>query len=290
MYRFSLWASGFALSAAGFLSGQPAPMLLASALAASVATNAITTAEQKKNHHRLLAPLESQINLIQAEGQQRVQAMEAKVQDYQILNQELHQQIRSLQTSQRLIVSKHQKIQHQQAVFSTQLQQQGLQLQQFNKQAVVQPSAQPKNKVVSLTVPAKLAQKTAHIVIDGNNFTKNTNELGLRIDWKGLKVALAGLAQDCDSFILKYYTGVFERPTVEQQAKLRRLEALKYQVVALPVVRQGQDQWKTLGDDLAIAVDLMESAGRQDHVILVTGDGDFLPLIEKLDLLPNKNI
>lgn len=36
MYRFSLWASGFALSAAGFLSGQPAPMLLASALAIAV--------------------------------------------------------------------------------------------------------------------------------------------------------------------------------------------------------------------------------------------------------------
>lgn len=282
MYRFSLWASGFALSAAGFLSGQPAPMLLASALAASVATNAITTAEQKKNYRRLLAPLETQINDMQAEAQQRVQAMEAKVQDSQILHQDLHQQIQNLRTGQRLITSKHQKIQHQQTVLFAQLQQQGQQLQQFSKQATVRPASQPNNKVVTLPVSAQPAQTTAHIVIDGNNFSKNTQELGLPIDWKGLKVALADLAQDCDTFILKYYTGVFERPTVQQQAKLDRLKALKYEVVPLPVTRQGRDQWKTLGDDLAIAVDLMESAGPQDQVILVTGDGDFLPLIDKL--------
>jgi len=41
---------------------------------------------------------------------------------------------------------------------------------------------------------------------------------------------------------------------------------------------QRENGWKTLGDDSAMGLDLIEAVKPGDCVILVTGDGDFISL------------
>jgi len=50
-----------------------------------------------------------------------------------------------------------------------------------------------------------------------------------------------------------------------------------YEVITFPL-SQRENGWKTLGDDSAMGLDLIEAVKPGDCVILVTGDGDFISL------------
>lgn len=280
MKTLSLLSSGLLLIATGILTEQSMATMLGTAIAASVTTTAISTTEQKKKTNSALQTLETAIAYTETTTQQKIEAIEQKVKITTKTTDKISKEIQILQTSKRLIISKLQTAQKQQTIFSGKLNDQQQQLTTLKAQPPILQFQKTEKKVLSLL--PKQRQTATHISIDGNNFSKTAEEIGLIIDWKSLKVALAEQAQGTDSFILKYYTGLYEHPTYEQQSKLNYLKSLKYDVVSLPLSRQANGKWKTIGDDMAIGVDLMDSVQAGDRVILVTGDGDFVPLIQKL--------
>ncbi|MEB3123857.1 MAG: NYN domain-containing protein [Snowella sp.] len=280
MKTLSLLTSGIILTATGILTGQNMATMLGTAIAASVTTTAISTSEQKKKTNSTLKTLETAIANTETAIQQKIETIEQKVKIATKTTTKVTKEIQVLQTSKRLIISKLQTAQKQQTIFSGKLNDQQQQLTALKTQPPI-PQPQKTDKKVLSFLP-KQRQTVTHISIDGNNFSKTAEELGLTIDWKALKVALAEQTQGTDTFILKYYTGLYENPTYEQRSKLNYLKSLKYEVISLPLSRQGNGKWKTIGDDMAIGVDLMDSVQPGDQVILVTGDGDFFPLIQRL--------
>ncbi|MBE9203731.1 NYN domain-containing protein [Synechocystis salina LEGE 06099] len=288
----SLLASGLTLATVGLVSGQSALMATGTGMVSATGVSAVATVEQKKKFASALRQLEDNLASSQGQMQASVAAIAEQVNHLAqatAVTEKISQQVQRVHTSNRLVVGKLQKYQQQHLAMAATLERQGQELAQLRQQTpksippaigIAEPAV---SKVVSL-VP-NLPQRTpttAHIVIDGNNFSKNAQELGLEIDWKFLKVTLANLAKDSDGFNLKYYGGVYKKPTQAQREKLKHLRDLKYEVVSLPVAQLPNGQWKTLGDDMAIGVDLMDAAQPGDEVILVTGDGDFLPLVDKL--------
>lgn len=280
MKTLSLLSSGLLLTATGIFTGHSMATMLGTAIAASVTTTAISTTEQKKKTDSALQTLKTAIANQATTTPQKIAALEEQLQTITQTTDKISQTVHTLQTSKRLVISKLQATQQQQTIFLGKLNHQQQQLTALKAQRPIPQSPKKEKSVLSLL--PKPRKTVTHIVIDGNNFSKTTEEIGLRIDWKALKVALAEQAQATDSFILKYYTGLYEHPTQEQQSKLNYLKSLKYDVIALPLSRQANGKWKTIGDDMAIGVDLMDSVQAGDHVILMTGDGDFLPLVQKL--------
>ncbi|MBE9240787.1 NYN domain-containing protein [Synechocystis salina] len=288
----SLLASGLTLATVGLVSGQGALMATGTAMVTASGASAITVVEQKKKFDSVLRQLEDNFASSQGQMQASMAAIAEQIsrleQDTKV-TEKMAQKVDRVHTSNRLVVGKLQKYQRQHLVMAATLEQQGQELEQLQQKTpksippIVSVSEAGASKIVSL-VPNLTQQisTTAHIVIDGNNFSKNAQELGLEINWKFLKVALVALAEDSDGFNLKYYGGIYQKPTQAQREKLKHLRDLKYEVVSLPVAQLPNGQSKTLGDDMAIGVDLMDCARSGDEVILVTGDGDFIPLIEKL--------
>jgi uncharacterized LabA/DUF88 family protein len=187
-------------------------------------------------------------------------------------------EVRTLKTNSRLLVGATQKVQHQQKLTTATLNQQQQQLNQLTPQEKPTPEIETEKRVIPL--PQK-RQTVTHIYIDGNNFSKTTETLGLEIDWKALKIALVEPAKQTDTFTLKYYTGLHEHLSPNQKQWLHHLKQLNYEVITFPL-SQRENGWKTLGDDLAMGLDLIEAVKPGDRVILVTGDGDFIPLVERL--------
>ncbi|MBE9174844.1 NYN domain-containing protein [Synechocystis salina LEGE 06155] len=288
----SLLASGLTLAAVGLVSGQGTLMATGTAIVTASGASAITVVEQKKKFDAALRQLEDNFASSQGQMQASMAAIAEQVNHLAqatVVNGKVSQQVQRVHTSNRLVVGKLQQYQQQHLAMAATLEQQGRELSQLRQLTpksippVLTMSEPAVSKVVSLVpnLPQQIPT-TAHIVIDGNNFSKNAQELGLEINWKFLKVTLAALAKDSDGFNLTYYGGVYQKPTQAQREKLKHLRDLKYEVVSLPVAQLPNGQWKTLGDDMAIGVDLMDAAQPGDEVILVTGDGDFLPLIDKL--------
>jgi uncharacterized LabA/DUF88 family protein len=152
--------------------------------------------------------------------------------------------------------------------------------------------------------PAPGAERTA-IFIDGWNFARATYEgLGIRVDFKRL---LATLANGRILLRAIYYIGEWteeghalvaglrrarvveggapppepheaERKRLQQLGFIRMLNRNGYQVVKRPVVVFADGSTKAdIGIDLAI--DMLSLAARCDRMILVSGDGDFVPAV-----------
>ena len=288
----SLLASGLTLATVGLISGQSSLMATGTGIVSATSVSAVAIVEQKKKFASTLSRLESNLTSTQGEIQGSVAAIAEQVNHLAgatAVTEKVSQQVQRIHTSNRLVVGKLQKYQQQHLAMVATLERQSQELEQLRQSKLksIPPVASiaelAANKVVTLVpnLPQR-TETTAHIVIDGNNFSKNVQELGLDINWKFLKVTLATLANDSDGFKLKYYGGVYNKPTQAQREKLQYLQNLKYEVISLPFAKLPKGQWKTLGDDMAIGVDLMDAARPGDEVILVTGDGDFLPLIGKL--------
>jgi uncharacterized LabA/DUF88 family protein len=61
------------------------------------------------------------------------------------------------------------------------------------------------------------------------------------------------------------------------------LEGLHYEVIGLPILpRPDSNTVKTVGDDVKILVDMLGEVKQQDRVILLSGDGDFVPALAEL--------
>src|SRR2546423_4237449 len=119
------------------------------------------------------------------------------------------------------------------------------------------------------------------LFIDGANLHAAVKSLGFDIDYKRL---LREFQSRGDLLRALYYTAVIEdqefssiRPLIDW------LDYNGYTVVTKPT-KEFIDQTgrrKIKGNmDIELAVDAMELAGRIDHMVLFSGDGDFRPLVE----------
>ena len=119
------------------------------------------------------------------------------------------------------------------------------------------------------------------VFIDGANLYQAAKALGFDIDYKRL---LQTLATDCRFVRAYYYTALLDeqeyspiRPLVDW------LDYNGYTMVTKPLKEftQSTGRRKFKGNmDVEITVDVMEMSASLDHVVLISGDGDFRRLVE----------
>jgi uncharacterized LabA/DUF88 family protein len=119
------------------------------------------------------------------------------------------------------------------------------------------------------------------VFIDGANLYQAAKALGFDIDYKRL---LHTLSAECRFVRAYYYTALLDeqeyspiRPLVDW------LDYNGYTMVTKPLKEftQATGRRKYKGNmDVEITVDVMEMSNRVDHVVLISGDGDFRRLVE----------
>ncbi|MEB3124028.1 MAG: NYN domain-containing protein [Snowella sp.] len=190
-------------------------------------------------------------------------------------------ELRTHSTRQRSVLSNLDKIQHKQKRLDLTLANHEKQLLSFKTQPSL-PPMRKKETVVAITssqgsIPVK------RVYIDGNNLKYAAEALDIQIDFKSLKIAIAELGSQTDHQLdFNYYIGSSPHKNYGQERSLKRLDQLGYNVTALPVIVQENKTMKTVGDDIAIATDMMKNVKKGDEVILVSGDGDFLPVVQAI--------
>ena len=119
------------------------------------------------------------------------------------------------------------------------------------------------------------------VFIDGANLYQAAKALGFDIDYKRL---LQTFSTDCRFKRAYYYTALLDeqeyspiRPLVDW------LDYNGYTMVTKPLKEftQATGRRKFKGNmDVEIAVDIMEMCPHLDHIVLISGDGDFRKLVE----------
>jgi uncharacterized LabA/DUF88 family protein len=121
------------------------------------------------------------------------------------------------------------------------------------------------------------------VFIDGANLYSSAKTLGFDIDYKRLLEEFQARGTLVRAF---YYIAVHES---QEYSSIRPLidwlDYNGYTVVTKPAkefVDAGGRRRIKSSMDVELAVDAMELAGRVDHMVLFSGDGDFRPLVEAL--------
>ncbi|MFP4028232.1 MAG: NYN domain-containing protein [Candidatus Brocadiia bacterium] len=97
-----------------------------------------------------------------------------------------------------------------------------------------------------------------------------------KVDYSKLLGELVGGRQ-----LIRSVAYVVQKPDVDQDAFLEALRRAGYEVKIRELTVR--DDGSARGDwDVGITVDVMTMANRLDTIILVTGDGDFLPLVDAI--------
>ena len=122
------------------------------------------------------------------------------------------------------------------------------------------------------------SQSNSFVYIDGNNFCRSAKDLKLKIDYAALKDFLAKDEQTK----FKFYDGVGTNTNYPQKRLHSRLKKLGYKVFPLPKVERPDGLCKTIGDDLQIATHILTDVKPGDEMILVSGDGDFFPVVSQV--------
>jgi len=124
--------------------------------------------------------------------------------------------------------------------------------------------------------------RTTAVFIDAANFYPSTKRLNLICDYR----LLYKLLRDHNDILrIYYYTAIKSEGHVKIKPLLDYLDFNGYTIVTKPS-REFTDSagdTRTKGNmDSHIIVDMLEIANSVDHIILFSGDGDFLYPIEKL--------
>jgi uncharacterized LabA/DUF88 family protein len=188
-------------------------------------------------------------------------------------SQALEKKLGCCYSAQRLYLAKIDKLQHQQkGVLTTISQLQG------QVAAVAKPAAVEVDRSMPLKFAATVPKPVTRVYIDGNNLNFAIAELPIEINYQALQIELSRMAQ---TTTFKYYMGLREEVSEGQRRFMEYLGGLRYEVVTLPVVyRSNSDSFKTVGDDVRLAIDMLGEVNAGDRVILVSGDGDFGPVVE----------
>jgi uncharacterized LabA/DUF88 family protein len=205
-------------------------------------------------------------------------SLQAKLSDTEHELNKLEQKVRVQNTCQRLYLSKIDKLQHQQKVITGNLTQ--LQHKLDNQTASKSENHRQISQALSVTSLPNTQTSVTHIYIDGNNLSFALERLQIEVDYDALRIELS---QNATTTTFKYYTGVHSPMTDGQKRFLNYLEGLHFEVIGLPILpRSDSNNPKTVGDDVKIVVDMLGEVKQQDRVILVSGDGDFVPAIVEI--------
>lgn len=123
-------------------------------------------------------------------------------------------------------------------------------------------------------------QNRVAIFIDGANLYHSASQLGHEIDYAELLTLLNQKATSSQAF---FYTGI-DSSNQQQQRFLFRLKHLGYQIITKEVIKRADGSWKA-NLDVELALDMMALVDSYDIAILVSGDGDFAEVIERVQNL-----
>lgn len=161
-------------------------------------------------------------------------------------------------------------------------------IQARNNNVIVKKNAsatkiEPLKLAKSAPVSLRNRQSKTVVLIDEANYYNGCKDLGIKPDYKELKHQLMPETGD---FEFRIYIGVFEPPSPKQIRIIRKLNSLGYKVVQLPINTNQYSGYQVKGDDVSLSCDLVEKVCLQeitpeDKVIIVTGDGDYFPALEK---------
>ena len=158
-------------------------------------------------------------------------------------------------------------------------------LKKFKKRYKQQAAAIAKqvDKLITLTLTDdschnNLPPSRSFVYVDGNNFRDLIEELNLNIDYAAFKNLLAKNEQT----IFKFYDGVSRTANYSQRRLHNKLQKLGFEVVALPKVERSDGSIKTIGDDMQIGIDILTDVKPGDEITLVSGDGDFFPVLSQI--------
>ena len=120
------------------------------------------------------------------------------------------------------------------------------------------------------------------VFIDAANNYHAFESAGVRLDYEAL---LNAFQDKCQLVTIRYYTGVTDNPKYRYiKSTIDWLSYNGYVTVTRPVkVMEGGILKANL--DVEIAVDVMAAYPKLDHVVLFTGDGDFVYLIQTIQRL-----
>lgn len=263
-----LITTGFSIAGLTFFGGAIAkqPVLINAAINLGF-TSSVGQLVVKQNQQALKQQL-----ALSTHSKPQLAAIEATLQKHQ-------KQLKQQRTRQNCTLSKVSKLNHQQKITAIAISQQVdklIDLAQNN--FVTQPT--PDNKTVK--PPLSIApsnQPITRVYIDGNNFRFALKDMNIDVDYKALRLLLM---PKTGKAIFHFYTGVFSTPTYTQERLISCLHKYGYQVSQLPIVQHTDGTFKTVGDDVKISTDMTEESKKGDRVILISGDGDFIPAIKKL--------
>jgi uncharacterized LabA/DUF88 family protein len=117
------------------------------------------------------------------------------------------------------------------------------------------------------------------VYIDGANTLGATRILDFEIDFKALANQITNSK---DQVIFNFYYAVSDTPTYKEIGFINYLEKTGYNVVKSLKKQLPNGSFKNKGDDVQIATDIANDARENDHIILVSGDGDFTYSLEKV--------
>ena len=191
---------------------------------------------------------------------------------------EKHQkQLKQQCTRQNLTLSKVSKLDRKQKVTAIAISQQVDKLIKLAEDNTTKKS----KKVTQIKKPVKLTtvrQPVTRVYVDGNNLSCAAKEMDIDVDYRALRSCLIAEGKS----ELSYYRGVAQRPTLAHQRFVGSLEKYGYRVTQLPVARFADGTTKTVGDDMTIGMDILEENQPGDRVMLVSGDGDFIPVVKRM--------
>ncbi len=126
----------------------------------------------------------------------------------------------------------------------------------------------------------QFASGRAYVFVDAANILYSQQTLQWRVDYKKLKEYFE---KECDLKGIYFYTGKVGSND-KQNAFLERLEKFGYVVKAKEVKRiqvsRNTYEWK--GNlDVELTIDVLANLNNFDTLVLMSGDSDFAPLLDK---------
>jgi uncharacterized LabA/DUF88 family protein len=122
------------------------------------------------------------------------------------------------------------------------------------------------------------------IFIDQSNFYHACENIGIEPDYAALMCLLTPEQGNCE---IRIYLGVYKQATKKQKNLNKELKRLGYIVVEKPIAVYKDGTKKLVGDDHELSCDLLEMVlngeiTNRDRVVLVSGDGDFHAVLERV--------
>jgi uncharacterized LabA/DUF88 family protein len=260
---------------------------------------------QRTNQHRLTLAQQQQQQQITTVVQQSLSSLSTQIQQLETQINQTETSPKNYLTKTHLtpIIAKLHQLQHENKVFKLKelgdltqqintLQQQldnlthqteNLQISQqkleqhFQQRSLqINPSRQPKHT-------PNQPQKTNRVAIfiDSANIYHSACQLGLEPpDYADFLTFLKRQSSSSQTF---FYTGI-DFTNQHQKRLLLRLKHLDCQIVSKEVIKRADGSCKA-NLDVELALDLVELADTYDTAILVSGDGDFIPAVERIQRL-----